>query len=762
MSALIEFDAVCKYYQMGDTTVKAADHITMKIEKGEFVAIVGESGSGKSTCMNIIGCLDVPTYGTYRLNGRDVGKMNRNELAAIRNEMLGFIFQQYNLLPKLNLLENVEVPLVYAGIPRAERHRRAREVLEQVGLVLNMICSADVNDQFLAAKEQAMRLLGAHRDNILLDEVLFDKIKAVYDRRGSLGLDAVQTRLVEKIYGKFVRAGALLDPQQKERLRQINGELALLPVKFGNNVLRATNDFVLKLTDKQLDGLPASVQGIAREKAAELGLNDAWVVTLDAPSRIPFLTYSTQRDLREQLYKAYIDRCNEGSEYDNRSLVNDFARLRNEKARLLGYPSYAAYVTADEMAGTPAAVYELLNEVWTPALDRAKEEMAEMNTMLQRDVPGATFEPWDWWYYAEKVRKDKYALDDATLRPYFSLENVREGAFSLANRLYGITFRPLVAPVYHKDCSVYEVLDVDGTHLGVLYFDFFPRSGKSSGAWCTAFRSQRYEGDERIAPVVAIVCNFTPPTKLTPSLLTLDEVQTLFHEFGHGLHALFADVKYRSLGRVEGDFVELPSQIMENWATEPEVLRHYAINYTTGEVIPERLIKRIRESGKFNQGFIVTELVAAALTDMDIHAITEYEPFDVNEFEADAVYGRRGLIPQIQPRYRYPYFLHIFDGGYASGYYFYIWAQVLDKDAFRAFEQTGDVFDRATARKFRTLLSRGGSADGMTLYRDFRGADPDKRAMLVACGLMEELPEEPADSLAVPVVTLEPNEKPKI
>ncbi len=262
--------------------------------------------------------------------------------------------------------------------------------------------------------------------------------------------------------------------------------------------------------------------------------------------------------------------------------------------------------------------------------------------------------------------------------------------------------------------------------------------------------------------MVAIVCNFTPPTKLTPSLLTLDEVQTLFHEFGHGLHALFADVKYRSLGRVEGDFVELPSQIMENWATEPEVLRHYAINYTTGEVIPERLIKRIRESGKFNQGFIVTELVAAALTDMDIHAITEYEPFDVNEFEADAVYGRRGLIPQIQPRYRYPYFLHIFDGGYASGYYFYIWAQVLDKDAFRAFEQTGDVFDRATARKFRTLLSRGGSADGMTLYRDFRGADPDKRAMLVACGLMEELPEEPADSLAVPVVTLEPNEKPKI
>ena len=735
----------------------ALSGLDMTVETGALYGFVGPNGAGKTTTIKIMTGLLEAEEGRITINGMDA----RADLGKLKS-MIGYVPDFFGVYDNLTVSEYMEFFAACHHISGLVARKRYTALLEQVGLVFNMLCSADVNDQLLAAKEQAMPLLAAHRDNILLDEVLFDKIKAVYDRRGSLGLDAVQTRLVEKIYGKFVRAGALLDPQQKERLRQINGELALLPVKFGNNVLRATNDFVLKLTDKQLDGLPASVQGIAREKAAELGLNDAWVVTLDAPSRIPFLTYSTQRDLREQLYKAYIDRCNEGSEYDNRSLVNDFARLRNEKARLLGYPSYAAYVTADEMAGTPAAVYELLNEVWTPALDRAKEEMAEMNTMLQRDVPGATFEPWDWWYYAEKVRKDKYALDDATLRPYFSLENVREGAFSLANRLYGITFRPLVAPVYHKDCSVYEVLDVDGTHLGVLYFDFFPRSGKSSGAWCTAFRSQRYEGDERIAPVVAIVCNFTPPTKLTPSLLTLDEVQTLFHEFGHGLHALFADVKYRSLGRVEGDFVELPSQIMENWATEPEVLRHYAINYTTGEVIPERLIKRIRESGKFNQGFIVTELVAAALTDMDIHAITEYEPFDVNEFEADAVYGRRGLIPQIQPRYRYPYFLHIFDGGYASGYYFYIWAQVLDKDAFRAFEQTGDVFDRATARKFRTLLSRGGSADGMTLYRDFRGADPDKRAMLVACGLMEELPEEPADSLAVPVVTLEPNEKPKI
>ena len=468
----------------------ALSGLDMTVETGALYGFVGPNGAGKTTTIKIMTGLLEAEEGRITINGMNA----RFDLGKLKS-MIGYVPDFFGVYDNLTVSEYMEFFAACHHINGLVARKRYTALLEQVGLVFNMLCSADVNDQLLAAKEQAMPLLAAHRDNILLDEVLFDKIKAVYDRRGSLGLDAVQTRLVEKIYGKFVRAGALLDPQQKERLRQINGELALLPVKFGNNVLRATNDFVLKLTDKQLDGLPASVQGIAREKAAELGMNDAWVVTLDASSRIPFLTYSTQRDLREQLYKAYIDRCNEGSEYDNRSLVNDFARLRNEKARLLGYPSYAAYVTADQMAGTPAAVYELLNEVWTPALDRAKEEMAEMNTMLQRDVPGATFEPWDWWYYAEKVRKDKYALDDATLRPYFSLENVREGAFSLANRLYGITFRPLVAPVYHKDCSVYEVLDVDGTHLGVLYFDFFPRSGKSSGAWCTAFRSQRYEGD---------------------------------------------------------------------------------------------------------------------------------------------------------------------------------------------------------------------------------------------------------------------------
>lgn len=626
-------------------------------------------------------------------------------------------------------------------------------MLEQISLVFGMLCSADLNDELQTIQEQAMPMLTAHYDNILLNEALFTKIKSVYDQRDALSLNAEQTRLVEKIYDQFVRSGALLDPQQKERLRAINGELSLLTVKFGNNILAENNAFALELTAEQIDGLPVGVQDAARETAEARGLKDKWIITLDEPSRIPFLTYSTQRDLRKQLYLGYINRGNNGNENDNKALVNDFARLRSEKARLLGHATYADYVISNQMAKTPAAVHGLLDEVWTPAIESAKSEKDAMNTLLQQDTPGAEFEAWDWWYYAEKVRKQKYALDDSMLRPYFSLENVRSGAFFLANRLYGITFRPVAVPVYHKDCNAYEVFDTDESPLGILYFDFFPRSSKANGAWCGNFRNQRYENGQRIAPVVSIVCNFTPPTKLNPSLLTLDETETFFHEFGHALHMLFADVKYRSLANVEGDFVELPSQIMENWATEPEMLRQYAFRYNTGEVIPDHLIARIRESSKFNQGFMTTELVAAALIDLDIHSITEYKPFDVNEFEKDATTTRRGLIPQIAPRYRYPYFLHIFNGEYSAGYYFYIWAQVLDKDAFEAFKQSGDVFNKRIAKDFRyKLLARGGSADGMTLYRDFRGAEPDKRAMLVARGLVEELP---VDSLATTVVSVE-------
>ena len=480
-----------------------------------------------------------------------------------------------------------------------------------------------------------------------------------------------------------------------------------------------------------------------------MGRKGKYVFTLHKPSLIPFLTYASKRELREEIYKAYINRCNNGDQYDNKQLINDFIRLRTEKAHLLGYPSYAAYVVADQMAGTTDAVYGLLEEIWTPALESAKGELSEMEALFKKDFPDGEFASWDWWYYAEKVRKQKYALDEEMLRPYFSLENVQGGIFFLANRLYGITFRPIVVPLYHPDATAYEVLDVDQSHLGVLYFDYFPRDGKSQGAWCGNYVEQTYEDGKRVAPVVSIVCNFTRPVGDTPALLTLDETETLFHEFGHALHFLFHDVKYRGLTEVEGDFVELPSQLMENWAFDSEVLKQYAVHYRSNEVIPKYLVEKLHRSELFNQGFMTTELIASSLSDMDIHSMTEYAPFDPMEFERKSLTEKRGLIPQIEPRYHYPYFSHIFDGGYSAGYYFYTWAEVLDKDTFEAFRESGDLFNKKIADDFRRkVLARGGSEDGMTMYRDFRGKDPDKKAMLRSRGLLDE--PEPSDEDAAP------------
>ena len=624
---------------------------------------------------------------------------------------------------------------------------RSGRMLAQTELIFGMLCAAENTPEMQALQERVMPLLAAHADKILLNEKLFERVKAVYDRRGALELDAEQSRLLEKTYRDFVRAGALLDAEQKARLKAINGELSLAAVKIGQNILAENGNYALVLESADLDGIPSNVRDQAREKAEATGKKGKYVFTLHKPSLIPFLTYSQKRELREEIYKAYLNRCNNGDEYDNKQLINDFIRLRTEKAHLLGYPSYADYVVADEMAGTTDAVYKLLNEIWTPALERAKGELAEMEELFKKDHPDGEFASWDWWYYAEKVRKQKYQLEEELLRPYFSLENVQSGIFFLANRLYGITFRPIVVPLYHPDAIAYEVLDADESHLGVLYFDYFPRDGKSQGAWCGNYVEQTYEDGKRVAPVVSIVCNFTRPTSNAPALLTLDETETLFHEFGHALHFLFHDVKYRGLTEVEGDFVELPSQLMENWAFDPEVLKQYAVHYRSNEVIPEYLVAKLRRSELFNQGFMTTELIAASLSDMDIHSITEYEPFDPMEFERKALTEKRGLIPQIEPRYRYPYFSHIFDGGYSAGYYFYTWAEVLDKDVFEAFRESGDLFNKKIADDFRRkILARGGSEDGMTMYRDFRGKDPDKRAMLRSRGLWNE--PEPVDSLA--------------
>ena len=535
----------------------------------------------------------------------------------------------------------------------------------------------------------------------------------------------------------------------KEQLKKINEQLSRLGVQFGNNLLADNNAFTLVI-DKQEDlaGVPASIQSAASTEAVNRKMEGKWVFTLSKPSMIPFLSYSERRDLREKLYKAYLERCNRGDSTDNKQIVNEIAKLRLEKARLMGYPSYGAFALDDEMAQTPENAYALLDKLWQPSLELAKKELEEMKAIKKAETGDDSFESWDWWYYAEKVRKQKYDLNEEMLRPYLSLDNVVQGIFQLSNRLWGITFRPVSVPVYHKECIAYEVLDKDNKHLGILYFDFFPRPGKQGGAWCGAYREERYEEGKRIAPVVTIVANVSrPATPNGVALLNLDETETLFHEFGHALHSLFSQVHYAGIGGVEQDFVELPSQLMENWAFEPDMLRMYAKHYQTGDPMPDDLIEKIQRSALFNQGFTTTELLAASLSDMDIHTITEYRPIDLNAFEKEMLNGKRGLIPQIEPRYRYPYFAHIFGGGYAAGYYSYIWAEVLDKDAYEAFVESGDIFDRTTAESYRkNILERGGSEGGMELYKKFRGHEPDIKPLMIKRGLIEM----PADTAARP------------
>ena len=614
------------------------------------------------------------------------------------------------------------------------------EMLSRVATVFELLASAETNDQMQAYASEIFPRLAAHYDAIAMNDALFERVKQVYESRVAQSLTGDELRLTEKMYEEFVRSGALLSEEDKAKLSQINEQLSALSVKFGQNVLAETNAFTLEAELDELDGLPTSARDAAREQAKSMGKGDKFVFTLQKPSMLPLLTYAQDRSMREKIYKAYLARGNNGNEYDNNQIVADMARLRYEKARLLGYDSYAHYVTSNEMASSPEAVYELLEGVWTPALERSKQELERMMTIFRRDYNnGEQFESWDWWYYAEKVRQADYNLKEEEIRDYFSIDNVKGGIFFLCNRLYGITFRPLKAPVYHSECEVYEVIDNNDQPLGALYMDFYPRPGKSGGAWCGSYVEQSYKDSKRVLPVSTIVCNFTRPVGSSPALLTIDEVETFFHEFGHALHNLFAEVKYRGLAGVEGDFVELPSQIMENWALSPEMLRQYAVHYRREEVMPDELIKKIQRTKTFNEGFNTTELVAAALSDMDIHSLQSAEPISASEFEREALTDRRGLISQIEPRYKYTYFSHIFDGGYSAGYYFYIWAEVLDKDAFQAFVESGDLFDRATAERFRReVLARGGSRDGMDMYRAFRGADPDKQAMLVARGLVEE------------------------
>ena len=612
--------------------------------------------------------------------------------------------------------------------------------LDRVEKVMENLLSANTSDELQAVAQELAPALSAHYDEIYLNPRLFARIKAVYEQREALSLTPEQKQLLEKFYKDFVRAGANLDDASKARLKEINQELAVLELKFADNVLKETNAFELVIDNAaDLEGLPQNVVAAAAEAARERGKEGKWVFTLHKPSLIPFLQYSPRRELREKIFKAYINRGNNGNAYDNKALVARTIALRIEKAGLLGYKTWADYVLEESMAKTPGNVYRFLDQVWQPALKRAREEAAELQKLIRAEGGNFKLEPWDWWYYAEKLRKQKYALDEEMLRPYFKLENVIDGVFLLANKLYGLKFvERKDVPVYHPDVRVFEVKEADGRHVGILYTDYFPRASKGAGAWMNALRDTYKIGGQKITPLILNCGNFTKSTPEQPSLLSWEEVTTLFHEFGHGLHGLLSDCAYLRLTgtNVVRDFVELPSQIMENWVAEPEFLKLFARNYQTGEPIPDELVAKIRQAQYFNQGFITVEYMSACYLDMDWHTLTEpVKAEEVMEFEREAL-ARIGLIPEIVVRYRSPYFSHIFAGGYSAGYYSYIWAEVLDADAFEAFKEKG-LFDAETARAFReNILARGGSEDPMALYVKFRGREPKVEPMLKRRGLL--------------------------
>jgi len=616
---------------------------------------------------------------------------------------------------------------------------KSGRLLTRVAKVFYNLNEAETNKQLQLIARQLSPIMSKHQDDISLNEKLFAKIKTVYDKRNELKLDSQQLRVVEKYFRDFERQGANLPADKKEQLRKLNAELSLVSLTFGENVLAETNDnFKLVIDNKKdLEGLPQGVIDGAAETAKEKGMSGKWVFTLSKPSMIPFLQYAKNRDLREKIYRGYFMRGNNGDKFDNKASVAKIVKLRVEKARLLGFESYAAYVVDENMAKTPAKVNEFLDKLWVSALPVAKMEATEMQKIIDRDGGQFKLQPWDWWYYAEIVRMEKYNLDESELKPYFSLTNVRDGMFMVANRLYGITFtRRTDIPVFQKDVETYEVKEANGSHLGILYLDYYPREGKRGGAWCTDFRSAGWENGKKVTPLISVTCNFTKPTATTPSLLSWDETTTLFHEFGHALHGLFTEGKYtRTAGVVPQDYVELPSQINENWASEPEVLKEYAKQYQTGEAIPDKLIEKIQKSSLFNQGFETVEYLAAAILDMDYHDLIVPEEVNVLNFESDAM-KKIGLIPEILPRYRSTYFSHIFGGGYAAGYYVYIWAAVLDADAFNAFKSSGDIYNKELADKFRKYcLAESGNDEGMTQYRKFRGQEPSIDPLLKRRGL---------------------------
>ena len=601
------------------------------------------------------------------------------------------------------------------------------------------LSSSNSTDETRALEKELSPLFSAHSDDIYLNEALFERVKKVYENQAAEQLSAEEKKVLENIYDRFVNSGANLNDEEKVRLRELNSRLAMLQLNFTQNLLYETNNtFVVVDNEAELAGLPEANIAAAAKMAEEQGQAGKWMFNMQRPSCNPVLQYCSNRALRERVYKAYYNRGNQDNDYDNKAISAEIVRLRLEKARLMGFENYAQMALEQRMAKTPEAVYDLLMQVWTPAVKKAKEELDDISEEIRRE--GGNFEPagWDYMYYLDKAKQRKFSVDEQQVRAYLEIGNVMQGIFHVAGKLYGLTFNEITAevPSYEPTAKAYEVMDKDGTRLAIFYSDPFPRASKRAGAWCTSFRGQRYEGEERVIPIVVNCCNMTTPNAEGYALQSIDNVETLFHEFGHALHSFMRDVRYNGAAGVERDFVELPSQINEHWAFEPEVLNVYAKHYQTGETIPLELVEKLQQSARYGQGFATVEYVAASLSDMDLHVLTEVpEDLNVMTFEEQAL-KQRGIPSQILPRYRMTNFSHTMGGGYTAGYYSYMWAEVLDADAFEAFTETGDIFNEEVADMFRRyVLTPGGIDDGMTMYQNFRGRAPKIDALLKNRGL---------------------------
>ena len=631
------------------------------------------------------------------------------------------------------ILNNTEAPTFENTIKALDQ---SGKLLKKVRGTFGPLSSGSATDETRALQKELSPIFSAHNDDIYLNPNLFAKVKAVYDNKENLTLTPEEKTVLQNIYDRFVDGGALLNDEQKEELRKLNTELSMLQLQFGQNLTHETNKtFVTVDKVEELDGLPQANIDAAAKMAEANGQPGKYMFNMQRPSCNPVLQYCHNRELREKVYNAYYNRGNAGNEYDNKEISRKIVTLRLQKANLMGYKNYAEMALKDRMAKTPEAVYNLLDQVWTPAVKKAKEELADIRAEIKKE--GKNFEPagWDYMYYLDKAKKAKFAVDESEISKYLEINNVYQGIFHVANKLYGITFKDITdqVPSFEPTAKCYEVIDKDGTTLAVFYADPFPRDGKGAGAWCTSFRGQSYENGVRVIPHVVNACNMTTGE---PALQTIDNVETLFHEFGHALHSFFRDVQYNGAGGTERDFVELPSQINEHWAFEPEVLNVYAKHYETGEIIPMELVKKIEESAKYGQGFATVEYVAASLADMDLHVLTEV-PADLNvmDFEQEKL-NARGIPSQIFPRYRMTNFSHTMGGGYTAGYYSYMWAEVLDADAFEAFKETGDIYNQEVANKFRKyVLTPGGIDNGMVMYTNFRGREPQIDALLKNRGL---------------------------